>query len=69
MKRRMTSFSSEELLSNIKGTIDSTNYRNYPVEENGRLVGLVSRDNLMVPEPEKVILVDHNERTQAVEGI
>ena len=56
-------------MSNIKGTIDSTNYRNYPVEENGRLVGLVSRDNLMVPEPERVILIDHNERGQAVEGI
>ncbi len=69
MKRHMTSFSSQELLSNIKGTIDSTNYRNYPVEENGRLVGLVSRDNLMVPEPERVILIDHNERGQAVEGI
>ena len=32
-------------------------------------VGLVSRDQLMVPERERVILVDHNERGQAVEGI
>lgn len=69
MKKKMTSFETHQLLSDIKGTIASTNFRNYPVVEDGRLVGLVSRDNLMVPEPEKVILVDHNERGQAVEGI
>lgn len=58
-----------DMLSDIKGTMEDTNYRNYPVIENGRLVGVISRDNLMVPEREKVILVDHNERGQAVEGI
>ncbi|MBR3458109.1 MAG: putative manganese-dependent inorganic diphosphatase, partial [Selenomonadaceae bacterium] len=57
-----------DLLSDIKGTMEETNYRNYPVVENGHLVGLVSRDQLMVPERERVILVDHNERGQAVEG-
>ena len=58
-----------DLLSDIKGTMDETNFRNYPVVENGRLAGIVSRDQLMVPERERVILVDHNERGQAVEGI
>lgn len=58
-----------DLLSDIKGTMEETNYRNYPVMENGRLVGLVSRDQLMLPERDRVILVDHNERGQAVEGI
>lgn len=58
-----------DLLSDIKGTMEQTNYRNYPVLENGRLVGIVSSDQLMVPERERVILVDHNERGQAVEGI
>ena len=58
-----------DLLSDIKGTMEQTSYRNYPVLENGRLVGIVSSDQLMVPERERVILVDHNERGQAVEGI
>lgn len=62
-------FKPMDLLSDIKGTMESTNFRNYPVLENGRLVGLVSSDQLMVPERERVILVDHNERGQAVEGI
>ena len=58
-----------DLLSAIQGTMEETNFRNYPVLENGRIVGLVSRDRLVVSEPVRVILVDHNERNQAVEGI
>ena len=58
-----------DLLSDIKGTMEETNYRNYPVVENGHIVGIVSRDKLTMPERERVILVDHNERGQAVEGI
>lgn len=58
-----------DMLSDIKGQMEETNYRNYPVIENGRLVGIISRDNLMIPERERVILIDHNERGQAVEGI
>lgn len=69
MQEKVMNFTPEEMLSDIKGDIEATNYRNYPVVEGGKLVGLVSRDNLMMPEPEKVILVDHNERSQAVEGI
>ena len=62
-------FKPMDLLSDIKGTMEPTHYRNYPVIENGRLVGLVSRDALTMPERDRVILVDHNERGQAVEGI
>lgn len=62
-------FKPMDLLSDIKGTMEETHYRNYPVIENGRLVGFVSRDELTMPERDRVILVDHNERGQAVEGI
>lgn len=62
-------FKPMDLLSDIKGAMEENNYRNYPVVENGHIVGLVSRDRLMVSERERVILVDHNERGQAVEGI
>jgi manganese-dependent inorganic pyrophosphatase len=69
MQKNITAFKPTDMLSDIKGTMEATNFRNYPVVENGRLVGLVSRDQLMVPEKDRVILVDHNERNQAVEGI
>ena len=58
-----------ELLSDIKGLMDEYRFRSYPVVEYGKLVGIVSADEIMMPEREKVILVDHNERGQAIEGI
>ncbi len=69
MQKKLTAFQSHQLLSDIRGTIENAKFRNYPVVDNERLVGIVSRDNLMLPDPERVILVDHNERGQAVEGI
>lgn len=69
MQRSVTTFKQTDLLSDIKETMENTHFRNYPVVENNRLVGVVSRDQLVVPERERVILVDHNERSQAVEGI
>ena len=39
------------------------------LDENGNYVGMISRSNLLKADHKKVILVDHNELTQAVEGI
>ena len=69
MKSNPVCFRPMDLLSDIKGIMDENRYRSYPVVENGKLVGLVSADEIMLPEHEKVILVDHNERGQAIEGI
>jgi manganese-dependent inorganic pyrophosphatase len=69
MQTKVTSFRPFDLVSEIKSAIVTTRHRNYPVVENGRIVGLVDRDRLIMPEREKIILVDHNERSQAVEGI
>ena len=69
MKSNPVCFRPMDLLSDIKGVMDEHRYRSYPVVENNKLVGLVSADEIMLPEREKVILVDHNERGQAVEGI
>lgn len=69
MKSNPVCFRPMDLLSDIKGVMDEHRYRSYPVVENNKLVGLVSADEIMLPEREKVILVDHNERGQAIEGI
>ena len=69
MQKNLTAFQSHQRLSDIRSTIESSKFRNYPVVDNEHLVGIVSRDKLMLPDPERVILVDHNERGQAVEGI
>lgn len=69
MKTHVVSFKPSDLVSDIRDAIAGTRYRNYPVVENGKLVGLIHRDQLISPKREKIILVDHNERTQAVDGI
>lgn len=45
-------------------------HRDFPVlREDGSYVGMISRRNLLNMKRKQVILVDHNERTQAVDGI
>ncbi|MBR1730550.1 MAG: putative manganese-dependent inorganic diphosphatase [Selenomonadaceae bacterium] len=62
-------FKPMDLLSDIKGIMDEHRFRSYPVVENNKLVGIVTSDEIMLPERDKIILVDHNERGQAIEGI
>lgn len=69
MQTNIITFKPTDLVTDIKNVIIKNNHRNYPVVENSKLVGLINRDQLIVPEKEKIILVDHNERSQAVEGI
>ena len=48
----------------------SVRYRYFPVlDDDGRYVGVVSRRNMMGLHKKQLILVDHNEKNQAVEGI
>jgi len=39
------------------------------VDNDGKLVGYISRTDLIKARPKRVVLVDHNERSQAVDGI
>ncbi|HET9919804.1 MAG TPA: putative manganese-dependent inorganic diphosphatase [Ktedonobacteraceae bacterium] len=56
------------LISEIQQTL--ARRRSMPVvDEEGRLVGYLSRTDLISARPKQVVLVDHNERSQAVDGI
>jgi manganese-dependent inorganic pyrophosphatase len=62
-------FQEEDLISEVKQKMLDTRYRNYPVlDEQERVVGLISRYHLLSLSRKKVILVDHNEFGQAVHG-
>ncbi len=53
-----------------KKVMASTRHRYFPVEnKDGYYVGVVSRRNLLNLHRKKFILVDHNEKTQAIEGL
>lgn len=69
MKNKVTAFKPTDLLSDIRTVMADTNFRVYPVVENGKMVGAVIRDKFIIQERTKIILVDHNERSQAVEGV
>lgn len=63
------SFNEDDLLSEVKDKMLDTRYRNYPVlDEQGKVVGLISRYHLLSLSRKKVILVDHNEFGQSVVG-
>ena len=69
MTKDVVSFKPTDMISDVKGTLEANEYRNYPVVENDKLVGIVSKDKFMMPEKQQLILVDHNELGQAVEGV
>ncbi|MCR4400909.1 MAG: putative manganese-dependent inorganic diphosphatase, partial [Syntrophomonadaceae bacterium] len=48
----------------------ASRFRNYPVvDDDNRFLGMVGRYHLLQMKRKRVVLVDHNERMQAVEGI
>ncbi|WP_196594633.1 putative manganese-dependent inorganic diphosphatase [Pectinatus sottacetonis] len=69
MQKNVTCFKPTDMLSDIKGVMEKKKFRSYPIIENKHVIGMVSSDKLMVPEKTQLILVDHNEPTQAIEGI
>ncbi|HEY6542832.1 MAG TPA: putative manganese-dependent inorganic diphosphatase [Ktedonobacteraceae bacterium] len=58
----------EDLMSEVQHTL--ARRRSLPVVNNeGKLVGYLSRTDLINAHPKRIILVDHNEQSQAVDGI
>jgi manganese-dependent inorganic pyrophosphatase len=58
----------EDQMSEVQNTL--ARRRSLPVVNNdGKLVGYLSRTDLISARPKRVILVDHNEQSQAVDGI
>lgn len=69
-KDQLITFGTETLVDDIKHTMASVRHRDFPiVSKSGKYVGMISRRNLLGMERKKVILVDHNEKSQAVDGI
>lgn len=68
--RDLVLFEKDESIEEVRNQMLTSRYRNYPVvDEKNRFLGLVSRYNLLKMKRKQLILVDHNEKNQAVEGI
>jgi manganese-dependent inorganic pyrophosphatase len=69
-KDNLISFSTEDFVDEIKDVMLETRYRSYPVINKDNLViGSISRYHLISQNKKKVILLDHNEKTQSVHGL
>ena len=70
VKENIVSFTTDDLVDDIKGVMAETRFRSYPVlDQNGRVVGTVSRYHLISHHKKNVIQVGHNERGQSVDGL
>jgi manganese-dependent inorganic pyrophosphatase len=66
----LVTFSLEEQVDDIKETMLRYKYRYFPVlDDEGRPVGKIARRHVIDYTGKNVILVDHNEKSQSVEGI
>lgn len=63
-------FKKDDLVDDVKVKMAQTRYRSYPViDHNNKVVGLISRYHLISSMKKKIILVDHNERSQSIDGV
>lgn len=66
----MITFDTDDYIDDIKEVMASKRHRDFPIlDKNGKYKGMISRRNLLGARGKNVILVDHNERSQAVDGI
>jgi manganese-dependent inorganic pyrophosphatase len=69
-KENLEYFALSEDIEDVKKNMITSKHRSYPVvNEDGNIVGMFSRSNLMDINPKEVILVDHNEKSQSIDGI
>lgn len=66
----LTTFEDNDLLEDAKRVMLETRFRNYPVvDEDNHVIGSIARYHILGYTKKQVILVDHNEFSQAVNGI
>ena len=67
---KMEFFHLDDYLDDVRDAVLKSRYRSYAVlDENDCVVGTLGRFHLMRPKRKKVVLVDHNEIGQSVEGL
>ncbi len=66
----LVSFKMRDYVDDVKEVMARKRFRDFPiVDGKGRFLGLISRRRLLNVKKKQVILVDHNEKNQAVDGV
>ena len=69
-KDGLVTFKVTEKTEDIRGIMGQKRYRDFPIlDQDGNYIGMISRRNLLNLRKKRVILVDHNEASQTVDGI
>ena len=69
-RENLVTFHIRDFVDDVKEVMARKRFRDFPVLGNqGKFVGLVSRRRLLNVKKKQVILVDHNEKNQAVDGV
>ena len=63
-------FHLDDYIDDVRNTVLESRFRAYPIlDEDGRVVGTLSRFHLLRPRRKRVVLMDHNEMAQSVPGL
>ncbi len=66
----LITFHTDDFTEKLKEVMSKKRHRDFPIlDKQGLYIGMVSRRNLLNAARKKVIMVDHNEKNQAVDGI
>ena len=66
----LITFEDTEYIDDVREIMASKRYRDFPVvDEDGKYIGMISRRNLLGAKGKSIIMVDHNEENQGVEGL
>ena len=69
-REHLITFNSDYYIDEIREVMASKRHRDFPIlDKDGYYLGMISRRNLLGAKGKQVILVDHNEKNQAVAGI
>ena len=68
--KNLVTFTPDDLMEEVAETMARLRHRYFPIiDHSGYYLGMLSRRNLLGMKPKQLILVDHNEKSQACDGI
>ena len=69
-QKALITFQRNDYVDDIRETMAKKRYRDFPIMDlNGSYSGMISRRSLLGARKKRLVLVDHNEVTQAVDGL
>lgn len=68
--KNLKKFEIEDYVDDVREVMSKVRHRDFPIlDHDGYYIGMISRRNLLNMQKKRVVLVDHNEKQQAVHGI